>query len=77
MRLDILPGLYRVYQYAPGTGFPDWLPDGDLVSVSRSREEVSIVCAISTFNTDYLLVKEVDLVRAVTVLAEAGHQVTG
>jgi hypothetical protein len=33
------------------------------------------VCALSTFDTDYLLVKTVDLQRAVAALTEAGHAV--
>lgn len=35
------------------------------------------VFAISTYDTDYLLVRQRDLKRAVQVLARAGHQVRG
>jgi hypothetical protein len=31
--------------------------------------------AVSTFDTDHVLVKDVDLTRAVTALREAGHEV--
>ncbi len=34
------------------------------------------VLAISTFDTDYLLVREGDLARAVDMLGQAGHSVT-
>ncbi|MBN1643082.1 MAG: ACT domain-containing protein [Anaerolineae bacterium] len=33
--------------------------------------------ALSTFDTDYLLVREDDLARAIEALARAGHQTTG
>ncbi|MBI3914428.1 MAG: ACT domain-containing protein [Chloroflexi bacterium] len=33
------------------------------------------IFAISTFDTDYLLVKEANLARTIQVLREAGHQV--
>ena len=33
------------------------------------------IFAVSTFNTDYILVKEENFDRAMTVLAEAGHTV--
>lgn len=35
------------------------------------------VFTISTYDTDYLLVKEIDLAQAVAVLAKAGHETNG
>ena len=35
------------------------------------------IFVLSTFETDYLLVRELDLPRAVEVLASAGHEVDG
>jgi hypothetical protein len=38
-----------------------------------AQEEISIL-AISTFDTDYLLVKEAQVDRAVQKLSQAGHR---
>jgi uncharacterized protein len=43
------------------------------LSGALAAAEVSIF-AISTFDTDYILVKQKDLVRAETALSEAGYQ---
>jgi len=40
-------------------------------------EEGACVFAMSTFQTDYLLVKETDLDRSLTALGNAGYDVTG
>ncbi len=50
---------------------------GILASLSDTLAEsgISVFC-ISTFETDYLLVKATDLVRAVRALRIAGHQVS-
>lgn len=49
---------------------------GILASISGclARAEVSLF-AISTFDTDHILVKEYDLERAIGALGEAGHSV--
>jgi hypothetical protein len=39
------------------------------------RPQVSSFFALSTFDTDYLLVHEADLERAVRALVSAGHDV--
>jgi hypothetical protein len=119
--LILLPGRYAVCRLPPDAALPDW-PSGEFVSVSRSAEELSVVCreeavpqgvrqengfrclridgtldfglvgvlaalltplagagvsvfAVSTFDTDYLLLKETDLARAVEALRAAGHAV--
>ena len=41
-----------------------------------AEEEISIF-VVSTFETDYLLVREHDLVRSVAALTSAGHSVDG
>jgi hypothetical protein len=41
-----------------------------------AEEEISIF-VVSTFETDYLLVREHDLVRSVAALTTAGHSVDG
>ncbi len=103
-------------------GVPAWAMRGDFSSITRTDDELSIVCpesavpvgvraergwralrvagvldfslvgvlaslavplagaginlfAVSTFDTDYLLVREPDLARAVAALRGAGHEV--
>jgi len=43
-----------------------------LLSVPLAKAQVSIF-AVSTYDTDYLLVKEKDLERAICVLSHEGH----
>ncbi|TCO56717.1 ACT domain-containing protein [Actinocrispum wychmicini] len=122
LTVDLRPGEYALARL-PADAEPPVLPVGDsLVSVTRTPEEISVVCpaavapagakvddgwrlltvrgpleftltgimaalagtlaaagvpifAVSTFDTDHILVKEVDLGRAVAALREAGHDV--
>ena len=47
---------------------------GVLVSLATPLAEAGIsVFAVSTFDTDYLLVKDGDLEKAIAALHEAGH----
>jgi hypothetical protein len=46
------------------------------LAVPLASSAVSIL-AISTFDTDYLLVRETDAERACEALAGAGHEITG
>jgi hypothetical protein len=49
---------------------------GVLYALARPLAEAEIsIFALSTFNTDYLLVKEKDLERAIRVLSQQGHNV--
>jgi len=120
-RLEVLPGAFVVCQLPAKADVPDWA-NGELVSITRTNEELSIVCSsenvpqeiqqetgwralrvagpldfsmvgviatltaalaaanisvftISTFNTDYLLVKESNLDAAIKTLRAAGHTV--
>ena len=51
---------------------------GVLASFLQPLAEAGIpVFAVSTFNTDYVLIKRADLERAVKALAEAGHERVG
>jgi hypothetical protein len=117
--LVVLPDRYAICRLAPDADWPAWA-GGPLVSVTRTPEEVSVVCpadavpagtrvegpwrtlrvagtlefaltgilagisgalaaagvscfALSTFDTDYLLVRESDLGRATEALTSAGH----
>ena len=120
--LSVLPGSFAIVRLAADAGLPPWATAGDLFSVTRTREELSVVCtenqvptgvkaetgwralkvqgpfalseigvlaalaaplaaakvslfAISTFDTDYLLVSEKKLDSATAALRAAGHRV--
>ena len=122
LTLTVMPGRLVVCRLDPQAAVPDWAFSGDFFSITRTTDELSIVCsesdvpegvlcergwvglkvegpldfsltgvlaslaqplaeaglslfAISTYDTDYLLVKARDLDRAVAVLAEAEHTV--
>ena len=117
-QIEVLSDDYVVCQLDPAEGVPQW-PQGEFVSVTRTADEVSIVCcakgipagvrcergwrclrmsgkldfgllgvlarittllsdaqvsvlAISTFDTDYFLVRKGDLECAVSALAGGG-----
>jgi hypothetical protein len=122
LNLLLLKERLSVCRLAPAEAVPPWAGSGALTSVTRTDEELSVVCAegaapegtdcesgwralkiegpldfgltgvlasvagplaeagvsifaISTFNTDYMLVKEERLEKAVAALAAAGHRV--
>ena len=122
MDLTLLPDVFAVCRLDRNSLVPDWGLSGDFYSITRTAEELSVVClqrdvpagvqheagwrclkvagpldfaligilasltaplaqagislfAVSTYDTDYLLVKEVDLERATTALTAAGHRV--
>ena len=54
----------------------DFALTGILAALAAPLAQAGIsIFAISTFDTDYVLVKEANLGHAVTVLSQAGHQV--
>jgi hypothetical protein len=116
-----LPGLCAIVRLAADTPVPDWATKGDFTSITRSAEELSIVCpaenvpkdiapgprwicyklegpfafsqtgvllafieplsdnsvpifAISTYDTDYVLVQEEFAGAALNALQAAGHE---
>ena len=120
LTLSLLPDNYSICRLAPEADIPPWALAGDFFSITRTEEELSLVCsqqvvpagvqcekgyrcimvlgpldfslsgilasltaslaeagisvfAISTFHTDYLLVKADNLKRTVAKLQEAGH----
>ena len=122
LTLSVLGDSYAICKLSPGERVPDRVESGEFWSVTKTREELSIVCAeadipeavrsdkgwrclkvhgpldfsltgvlvslalplaeagvsvfvISTYDTDYLLVKEERLDLALAVLAESGHGV--
>lgn len=51
---------------------------GVLASLALPLAQAGVsIFALSTFDTDYLLVRKTDLSRAVQALAQAGHQLQG
>ena len=121
LSLSVLPDVFAVCRLASDAPMPAWAT-GDLVSITRTAEELSIVCAqhqvpeavqcergwrclkvagplafsligvlaalaaplaqagvslfaISAYDTDYLLVRETDLERAIQALSRAGHHI--
>lgn len=117
-----MPGRFAICRLAPVSAIPEWGIGGAFVSLTRTADELSIVCpedrvpqnlkaergwtcfklegpfafsqtgvlasfinplaergisifAVSTFDTDYVLVKEEFASRALNALREAGHSV--
>jgi uncharacterized protein len=115
-----LSGLFAISRFAPMTSIPTWAIQGDVTSITRSADELSIVCptenipieiatgprwiclklegpfpfsqtgvllsfieplsnngipifAISTYDTDYVLVQEEFQDAALKALHSAGH----
>lgn len=124
LTLSILSGEYGVCRLAPDAAIPSWVPATGFVSITRTAEELSIVCeeialpadvrsepgfsmlkiegpldfsltgilmaaagpladaeipifAISTFDTDYVLVPSASLEKAFAALEAAGHRIGG
>ena len=122
LRLTVLSGLYGVVRLQPTDTIPPWALHEEWVSITRTMDELSIVCradsippgakaelrffllkvdgplvfsdvgilasltstlaaveisllAISTFDTDYRLVREHQLDATVVALEEAGHEI--
>ena len=123
MTLKVLDGRFAICRLDPGAPFPAWAFSGPFVSITRTADELSVVCpeeavpegvqcergwrclvvsgtldfalvgvlasllvplanagvsvfAISTFDTDFLLVKQSDVERAAEALLRAGHVFT-
>jgi hypothetical protein len=122
LTLTALAGRYAVARLDPAAGVPPWAWAGEFAAVTRTAEELSVVCresavpdgvraergwrplrvagpfdfaavgvlaslveplaaagislfAVSTFDTDYVLVKDDQLAGAVAALRRAGHTV--
>ncbi len=122
LTLLVLDGAFAVTRLNNVAAFPDWAIGGDFLSITRTADELSLVCrqdvvpaglvcergwrglrvagsmpfsvvgalasltaplaeagisvfAVSTFDTDYLFVKEVDFEAALNALREFGHAI--
>jgi uncharacterized protein len=47
-----LPGPYAVIRLAPDAHVPDWATKGEFTSITRTADELSIVCAAGNFPPD-------------------------
>jgi hypothetical protein len=120
--LSILPEIFSICRLDKDSPIPDWALAGSFFSITRTAEELSVVCSqdqvpegvkrdvgwrclkieglldlsatgllasltrplarekisifvVSTYDTDYLLVKQKDLEKAVMVLSQNSHKV--
>jgi uncharacterized protein len=120
--ITVYPGRYGVCRLNASEANPSWATDGEFCSITRTRDELSIIClennipanikhegdwrvlkmegpldfseigilagmitplaqngisilAVGTFDTDYILVKNVNLAAAIQVLEEADFQI--
>ncbi len=120
--ISVLKDDYKVCRLNAFDGIPEWVLDTPLSSITRTAEELSIVCpnqvapeqfkceqewkclkihgplgfdevgiisnltkvladakisvfVLSTFETDYILVKRMNLEKAAKVLADNGHEI--
>ena len=121
LALSLLSDTFAICRLGPEEDIPSWVLAGDFFSVTRTKEELSLLClqetipqgtrcekgfrcfkvggpldfsltgilssltmplaqagisvlAISTFDTDYLLVKEAQVDSAFQALSHAGHR---
>lgn len=126
LTLSVLKGIFGILRLEKGSEVPEWIYESNFFSITRTPEELSIVCqessiplnipagilterdwsclkvegsldfgltgilagissilaengvsifAVSTYDTDYILVRETDLVRAVRALIEGGYEI--
>ena len=123
LTLTILPDQFAVCRLSPDADLPAWTQNEEFYSITRSRDELSVVClskdvpeniraecdwralkvggpldfsltgilaaiinplseakipifAISTYDTDYVFVREDSLSQVVAILSEEGHSNT-
>jgi uncharacterized protein len=122
LTLSLEPDAYAVARLDPDLSIPSWARESPIYSITRTREELSVLCleslvpgheraergwrlfrldgvfpfsltgilssvldplgavgvsifALSTFDTDYVLVPDTRLETAIAALTEAGHTV--
>ena len=123
LNLNVLPDRYGICRFEPDTSIPGWAKESSFFSVTRTADELSVVCAealipedkandkgwrclkvqgpldisetgilsslalplaragisifaISTYDTDYLLVKDISLIKAIELLNSEGYRIT-
>jgi uncharacterized protein len=126
LTLSILENMFGIYRLDPVSEIPAWACEGSFFSITKTPEELSVVCpessiptnipekgraergwsclkvegpldfgltgilaeisrilaekgvsifAVSTYDTDYILVREIDLERAAKALTEEGYKI--
>ena len=122
LTISVCPGRFAIARFTPDAEIPAWATQGTFISVTRTSEELSVVCGeesvpsgfdaargwrlyklegpfafdevgvlasvagplaeaaigifvVSTFDTDYILVKEEKFAEAEQVLKQAGHRI--
>lgn len=126
LTLSIMDSMFGIYRLDPGSEIPAWAYEGSFFSITRTPEELSVVCpessipanipekvraergwkclkvegpldfgltgilagisrvladhgisifAVSTYDTDYILLRENDLKHAVRALEEADYEI--
>ena len=123
LRLRVIAGRFALCRLEPQAAVPAWASGDGFVCVTRTAEELSVICpegrvpsdvrqirgyvaigvdgplapelvgvlasmatplaeasipivAVGTFDTDYVLVRAIDLDRATTALRAAGHRIS-
>ena len=124
LNLQVLKDKYSIFRFDKNSTIPDWATKSDFYSITKTHDELSIVCiqpdmdlqqytvntewkafkinqlldlslvgilagllgvlkeskisifTISTYDTDYILVKSQNLEKATQVLKAQGHKVT-
>ncbi|HEY1678196.1 MAG TPA: ACT domain-containing protein [Candidatus Sulfotelmatobacter sp.] len=121
LKFRVLAGFYAIVRFAPDTVVPAWATKGEFTSITRTSDELSLVCpaesipaevrpplrwnccklegpfpfsltgvllsfidplssnkipifAISTYDTDYVLVQEEFAGATIDLLQKAGHE---
>ncbi|MGO8795645.1 MAG: ACT domain-containing protein [Candidatus Sulfotelmatobacter sp.] len=124
LKFRLLPGFYTIVRLPAEAGVPEWVGGNEFTSMTRTADELSIVCAadrvpaeaklsdrwiclklegpfpfsqtgvllsfieplssnrvpifaISTFDTDYVLIQDEHSGRAFNLVQAAGHQLIG
>jgi hypothetical protein len=52
LKFSWLPGPYAIVQLAAGSSIPGWAAKGNFTSITRTAEELSIVCAYDNLPSD-------------------------
>lgn len=124
LKLTLLSGRFAICKFTPDSSLPDWVMNSPVFSISRTFDELSIMCeeqyipveieresgwrafkfegpfdfqqvgilnavtaplaqakigifAISTYDTDYVLIKELHLNKTISALSDYGHKIEG
>ena len=87
MNIKVLKDRYAICRLESEDMVPLWVDTKNFISITRTEDELSIVCidknisgilakekisifVVSTFDTDYILVKEENLVNSIKVLSD-------